>query len=158
MLTLNRDLSVVGLIGCMLLFVSFISKMCVCLCERGTHVVRRAVFPIKRFGDEHLSEHGVDIEHLIGWLIGSHPSDAVPDWDVLILVRANLHDSKQERNNQSVGQWCVYKSPYCVSLGHMPFYCVCVPLWRRRNQLKRIYHGRPVGCLLFIHSLWYTAL
>lgn len=47
--------------------------------ERGTHVVRRAVFPIKRFGDEHLSEHRVDIEHLIGWLISSYPSDAVPD-------------------------------------------------------------------------------
>lgn len=58
----------------------------VCEKERETHMVRRATFSIKRFGDEHLSKHGVYIEHFIGWLICSHPSDAVSDRDVLVLV------------------------------------------------------------------------
>lgn len=48
--------------------------------EQGlTHVVRRAMLSIKRFGDEHLPKHRVDAKHLIGWLIRSHPSDAVSD-------------------------------------------------------------------------------
>lgn len=34
---------------------------------------------IQRLGDKHLSDHRVDAEHLIGWLVRSHPSDAVPD-------------------------------------------------------------------------------
>lgn len=54
--------------------------------DRETHMVRRAMFSIERFSDEHLSKHGVDTEHLIGRLIGSHPSDAVSDGDVLVLV------------------------------------------------------------------------
>lgn len=67
--------------------------MCSCVCvkeryykDRETHMIRRAMFSIKRFGDKHLSKHGVDTEHLIGWLICSHPSDAVSDRDVLVLV------------------------------------------------------------------------
>lgn len=62
--------------------------------ERDTHMVRGAMFPIKWFGDKHLSQHRVDIEHLIGRLVCSNPSDAVPDWDVLVLVRTDLHQNK----------------------------------------------------------------
>lgn len=44
------------------------------------------MFPVEGFGDKHLPEHGVDVEDLIGWLIRSHPGDAVSDRDVLVLV------------------------------------------------------------------------
>jgi len=89
--------------------------VCVCVCvyvcvrerererERDTHMVRRAMFSIERFGDEHLPDHGVDVEHLVGRLIRSHPGDAVSDRDVLVLVGANLHHNKTKRE-QSVDQ------------------------------------------------------
>ncbi len=75
-------------------FIDHCSSVCVrvCVCvtererERHTHMVGRAMFSIQRFGDEHLSKHGVDTEHLIGRLIRSHPGDAVSDRDVLVLV------------------------------------------------------------------------
>lgn len=54
--------------------------------ETGTHVVRRTMLPVERFGDKHLPEHRVDVKNLVGWLISSHPSDAVSDGDVLVLV------------------------------------------------------------------------
>lgn len=66
------------------------------LCEEDTHVIWRAMFSIKRFGDKHLSKHRVDTEYFIWWLICSHPSDAVPDWDVLVLVGTNLHPNKEK--------------------------------------------------------------
>lgn len=56
-----------------------------------THVVRGAMLSVQRLGDEHLSQHGVDAEHLVGRLIRPHSSDAVPDGDVLVLVRTDLH-------------------------------------------------------------------
>lgn len=69
--------------------------------ETSTHVVRRPVFPVERFGDEHLPEHGVDVENLVGGLICSHPGDAVSDGDVLVLVRADLEKTK--RRNEPAG-------------------------------------------------------
>lgn len=70
--------------------------------ERGdTHMVGGAVLPIQRLGDEHLPEHGVDIEHLVGRLIGADARDAVADRDVLILVRADLKKNKGKSNNRS---------------------------------------------------------
>lgn len=54
--------------------------------EPSTHVVRRTMFPVEGFSDEHLPKHGVNVEDLIGWLICSHPSDAISDGDVLVLV------------------------------------------------------------------------
>lgn len=65
--------------------------------ETSTHVVRRTVFPVERFGDEHLPEHGVDVENLVGGLICSHPGDAVSDGDVLVLVRADLEKTKGKK-------------------------------------------------------------
>lgn len=70
-----------------ILCVGFISKKrsCLLLCvnmnerQRETHMVRGAMFSIKRLGDKHLPNHGVDIEDLIGRLICSHPGDAVSD-------------------------------------------------------------------------------
>lgn len=44
------------------------------------------MLPVQRLGDEHLAEHWVDIEHLVGRLIGADARDAVADRDVLILV------------------------------------------------------------------------
>lgn len=64
-----------------------------------THMIRRSMFSIQRFGDKHLSERRVDAEHLIGWLICSHPSNAVSDWNVLVLVGTNLHDKQKENVN-----------------------------------------------------------
>lgn len=69
--------------------------------ETGTHVVRGPVFPVERFGDEHLPEHGVDVENLVGGLICSHPGDAVSDGDVLVLVGADLE--KREGKNEPAG-------------------------------------------------------
>lgn len=63
--------------------------------ETSTHMVRRTMFPVERFGDEHLPEDGVDVEHLVGRLIRSHPRDAVSDRDVLVLVRADLQDKRE---------------------------------------------------------------
>lgn len=57
-------------------------------------MVRRTMFPVEGFGDEHLPEDGVDVEHLVGRLICSHPGDAVSDRDVLVLVRADLQDKR----------------------------------------------------------------
>lgn len=54
--------------------------------ETGTHMVGRSMLPVERFGDKHLPEHRVDVKNLVGRLIGSHPSDAVSDGDVLVLV------------------------------------------------------------------------
>lgn len=62
--------------------------------ETSTHMVRRTMFPVQRFGDEHLPEDGVDVENLVGRLIRPHPGDAVSDRDVLVLVRADLQDNK----------------------------------------------------------------
>lgn len=61
-----------------------------------THMVGGAMLPIQRLGDEHLPEHGVDIEHLVGRLISADARDAVADRDVLILVRADLNKNKQK--------------------------------------------------------------
>ena len=132
----TADLFVKGFNGFIIIFTSFISKViagvvcmdmcvcvcvCVCVCEaerkregaRDTHMVRRAMFSIQRFGDEHLPDHGVDAEHLVGRLIRSHPGDAVPDGDVLVLVGANLHHRK-EKNRKSMERlsvsWCVSRS------------------------------------------------
>lgn len=63
-------------------------------------MVGGAVLPIQRLGDEHLPEHGVDIEHLVGRLIGADARDAVADRDVLILVRADLNENKQKHSDQ----------------------------------------------------------
>lgn len=54
--------------------------------EAGTHVVRRTMLPVERFGNKHLPEHRVDVKNLVGRLISSHPGDAVSDRDVLVLV------------------------------------------------------------------------
>lgn len=54
------------------------------------------MLPIQRLGDKHLPEHGVDIEHLVGRLIGADACDAVADRDVLILVRADLNKRQTE--------------------------------------------------------------
>lgn len=67
-----------------------------------THVVGGAVLPIQRLGDEHLAEHRVDIEHLVGRLISADARDAVADRDVLILVGADLNGSKQKSSNRSL--------------------------------------------------------
>lgn len=122
------------------------------------------MFPIKRFGDEHLSKHRVDIEHLIGWLICSHPSDAVPDWDVLVLVWTNLHDNKQRGTiNQLVNQ-VLYKSLYCVSLSHMPFFFWSIFLSggeeTNSNTFTMANLHLLVLCAVYYSetSLWYTAL
>lgn len=63
--------------------------------ETSTHMVRRTMLPVERFGDEHLPEDGVDVENLVGRLIRSHPGDAVSDRDVLVLVRADLQDKRE---------------------------------------------------------------
>lgn len=60
------------------------------------------MLPIQRLGDEHLPEHGVDIEHLVGRLIGADARDAVADRDVLILVRADLNRNKQKSSDRSL--------------------------------------------------------
>lgn len=57
-------------------------------------MVRGTMFPVERFGDEHLPEDGVDVENLVGRLICPHPGDAVSDRDVLVLVRADLQDRR----------------------------------------------------------------
>lgn len=62
------------------------------------------MFSIERFGDEHLSEDGVDVEHFVGRLVGPHPGDAVPDGDVLVLVGADLDNktTKDDKMNPTV--------------------------------------------------------
>lgn len=67
-----------------------------------THMVGGAMLPIQRLGDEHLPEHGVDIEHLVGRLISADARDAVADRDVLILVRADLNKNKRKSSDRSV--------------------------------------------------------
>lgn len=81
------------------------------LCGGDTHVVGRAVFSVQRFGDKHLSEHRVYIEDLVGWLICSHPGDAVPDRDVLILVGTNLQHKEQHTLSLTLQYFYV-----CISL------------------------------------------
>ena len=168
----GRDICVWELTGCAIMFVGFDIKavcsyacVCVCVCvrerererEKHTHMVRRAMFSIKRFGDEHLSEHRVDIKHLIWWLICSHPSDAVPDGNVLVLVGTNLRHNRQRGTlNQSVNQSRVYSVSYCVSLSHMSS-PLSILSWTEDTKLKHSYHGQPtpmgaactVACLSF---------
>lgn len=72
--------------------------------RQWTHVVGGAVLPIQGLGDEHLAEHGVDIEHLVGRLISADARDAVADRDVLILVRADLNKNKPKSGDRSLRQ------------------------------------------------------
>lgn len=72
--------------------------------EAETHVVGGAMLPIQGLGDEHLPEHGVDIEHLVGRLISADARDAVADRDVLILVRADLNKNKRKSGDRSLHQ------------------------------------------------------
>lgn len=67
-------------------------------------MVGGAMLPIQRLGDEHLPEHGVDIEHLVGRLISADARDAVADRDVLILVRADLNKNKRKSSDRSLHQ------------------------------------------------------
>lgn len=62
------------------------------------------MLPIQGLGDEHLPEHGVDIEHLVGRLISADARDAVADRDVLILVRADLNKNKRKSGDRSLHQ------------------------------------------------------
>lgn len=58
------------------------------------------MFPVEGFGDEHLPEHRVDVEDLVGRLIRSHPGDAVSDRYVLVLVRADLNRRRRRRSRR----------------------------------------------------------
>ena len=98
--------------------------MCVCVRESDTHMVRGAMFPIKWFGDKHLSQHRVDIEHLIGRLVCSDPGDAVPYGDVLVLVGTDLHQNKHRGPiNRSVSQrvFVIHMFPSLILSGVEPW-------------------------------------
>lgn len=69
------------------------------------------MLPVQGLGDEHLPEHGVDIEHLVGRLISADARDAVADRDVLILVRADLDGKEEKRGDRSLDQSMHLSSP-----------------------------------------------
>ena len=75
-------------------------------------MVGGAHLPVQGLGDKHLARHRVDAEHLIGGLVRPHPGDAVPDGDVPVLVRADLHTqstTQQLVNIQSIIYFSVIK-------------------------------------------------
>lgn len=87
-----------------------------------THMIRRSMLTIQRLGDKHLSNHWVDAEHLIGWLIRSNPSDAVPDWDVLILVWTNLnhkHKRPQRPSQHAISLVSIGERVDCYSNAYL---------------------------------------
>lgn len=70
------------------------------------------MFTIQRFGDKHLSKHWVDTEYLVRWLVCSHTSNAVSDWDVLVLVWTNLNHKergafKRLVKSDNASQWTI---------------------------------------------------
>lgn len=75
------------------------------------------MLPVQGFGDEHLPEDGVDVEHLVGRLVRSHPGDAVADGDVLVLVRADLQDQRDPLAGKGSGASATAAAeefPFCL--------------------------------------------
>ena len=59
-----------------------------------TYMVRGSFLPIHGPGDIHAARHGVNAEDLHRGLVGSHTCDAVPDGNVIVLVRSDLKDTR----------------------------------------------------------------
>lgn len=62
----------------------------------NTYMVGGSFFPVHGPSDIHPARHGVNIEDLHRGLVRSHTCDAVPDGDIIVLVRPDLKDIRME--------------------------------------------------------------
>lgn len=60
-----------------------------------TYMVGGSVFSVQRLGDGHFPGDGVNDVDITGWLISTGSRYAVPDFNLFILVRADLQRTAQ---------------------------------------------------------------
>lgn len=61
-----------------------------------TYMVRGSFLSVHGPGDIHAARHGVNAEDLHRGLVSPHTRDAVPDGNVIVLVRSDLKDTRKE--------------------------------------------------------------